>query len=150
MVLLPFAFIVMRRGAPPLLFMRLFKMFMHALIGITLSLNVYNVALNYTSATVASATNNSIPVITFFLAVLLRVNDALAEKGFEDLVEMIEPELAEAHEPPNRRIGMEVEEKQAPGGHHSKRASSVERKSKKKGLMEPSIEEKEILEIGFP
>ncbi|KAJ0973313.1 hypothetical protein J5N97_021272 [Dioscorea zingiberensis] len=88
MVLLPFAFIVMRRGAPPLSFMILFKMFMHALIGITLSLNVYNVALNYTSATVASATNNSIPVITFFLAVLLRM-ESLKLKSISGMAKMV-------------------------------------------------------------
>ena len=35
-------------------------------------MNLYNISLKYTSATVASATSNSVPVVTFFLAVLLR------------------------------------------------------------------------------
>nr|CAB3463603.1 unnamed protein product [Digitaria exilis] len=39
----------------------------------TLSMNMYNISLKYTSATVASATSNSVPVVTFFLAVLLRL-----------------------------------------------------------------------------
>lgn len=39
---------------------------------ITWSLNMYNIGLKYTSASVASAATNSIPVFTFFLAVLLR------------------------------------------------------------------------------
>ncbi|EAY72971.1 hypothetical protein OsI_00843 [Oryza sativa Indica Group] len=36
------------------------------------SLNLYNMGLKYTSSTVASATTSSIPVVTFFLALLLR------------------------------------------------------------------------------
>ncbi|KQK10254.1 WAT1-related protein At5g64700 isoform X2 [Brachypodium distachyon] len=39
----------------------------------TFSLNVYNVSLKFTSAPVGSATSNSLPVITFFLALLLRM-----------------------------------------------------------------------------
>ncbi|RWW01157.1 hypothetical protein GW17_00035817 [Ensete ventricosum] len=40
---------------------------------ITWSFNMYNIGLKYTSASVASAATNSIPVFTFFLAVLLRL-----------------------------------------------------------------------------
>jgi drug/metabolite transporter (DMT)-like permease len=36
-------------------------------------MNLHNLSLKYTSATVASATSNSIPVITFLFAVLLRL-----------------------------------------------------------------------------
>lgn len=43
-------------------------------------MNLYNISLKYTSATVASATSNSVPVVTFFLAVLLRYIHK-AEKG---------------------------------------------------------------------
>lgn len=73
MLLVPLAIIFERRSAPPLSFLILLKVFMHAMLGITLSLNMYNVGLIYTSATVASATTNSVPVITFFLAILLRM-----------------------------------------------------------------------------
>ncbi|KAK2995470.1 hypothetical protein RJ640_009995 [Escallonia rubra] len=40
---------------------------------ITLSLNLYGVALTYTSATLAAATANCLPAITFFFAVLFRM-----------------------------------------------------------------------------
>ncbi|KAL6619838.1 hypothetical protein ACP70R_034977 [Stipagrostis hirtigluma subsp. patula] len=53
----------------------LFKLFLSALIGITFSLNLYNVSLKFTSATVASATDNSLPAVTFFLSLLLRMED---------------------------------------------------------------------------
>ena len=39
---------------------------------ITVSLDVYGIGLIYTSATLAAATTNCLPVITFFLALLLR------------------------------------------------------------------------------
>ncbi|GJM94300.1 hypothetical protein PR202_ga10936 [Eleusine coracana subsp. coracana] len=39
----------------------------------TFSLNLYNVSLQFTSATVASATTNSMPVVTFCFALLLRM-----------------------------------------------------------------------------
>ncbi|CAL4903336.1 unnamed protein product [Urochloa decumbens] len=51
----------------------LFKLFMFALFGITFSMNLYHVSLKFTSATVASATDNSLPAVTFFLALLLRM-----------------------------------------------------------------------------
>ncbi|KAG1369801.1 WAT1-related protein [Cocos nucifera] len=72
-LLVPLAIIFERRSAPPLSFLLLLKVFMHAMLGITLSSNMYNIGLIYTSATVGSATSNTIPVITFFLALLLRM-----------------------------------------------------------------------------
>lgn len=39
----------------------------------TFSLNLYNFSMKWTSATVASATSNSVPVITFCLALLMRM-----------------------------------------------------------------------------
>uniref|UniRef100_A0A803KX72 WAT1-related protein n=1 Tax=Chenopodium quinoa TaxID=63459 RepID=A0A803KX72_CHEQI len=39
---------------------------------ITLSLDLYGIGLTYTSATMGAATTNCLPVITFFLAVLVR------------------------------------------------------------------------------
>ena len=38
----------------------------------TLSLSLYHVSLKFTSATVAAAAGNSMPVVTFCLALLLR------------------------------------------------------------------------------
>ncbi|CAL4910751.1 unnamed protein product [Urochloa decumbens] len=72
-LLLPLAFLLNRRTARSMSFMVLLKLFFCALIGVTLSLNLYHVSLKFTSATVASATDNSAPAITFFLALLLRM-----------------------------------------------------------------------------
>ncbi|XP_042495307.1 WAT1-related protein At5g64700 [Macadamia integrifolia] len=71
--LVPLAVIFERKTAPPLSFKVFCKIFALSLCGITLCLNIYNVALIYTSATLAAATANTLPVITFFLAVLLRM-----------------------------------------------------------------------------
>ncbi|KAJ4715433.1 WAT1-related protein [Melia azedarach] len=60
------------KTAPPLSFVTFCKIFFLSLIGITFSLDLYGVALIYTSATLAAATTNCLPVITFFFAVLLR------------------------------------------------------------------------------
>ncbi|KAK1610196.1 hypothetical protein QYE76_033869 [Lolium multiflorum] len=49
----------------------LFKLFLYALLGNTFTLNVYNVSLKQTSATVGSAATNSMPVFTFLIALLL-------------------------------------------------------------------------------
>lgn len=72
-LLLPIAIVLERKNAPPMSFRLFLKLFFYALLGNTLSMNLYNISLKYTSATVASATSNSVPVVTFFLAVLLRL-----------------------------------------------------------------------------
>ncbi|XP_039819162.1 WAT1-related protein At5g64700-like isoform X2 [Panicum virgatum] len=51
----------------------LLRLFFYALVGNTFSLNLYNVSMKMTTATVASASSNSMPVITFCLALLLRM-----------------------------------------------------------------------------
>ncbi|KAF8377178.1 hypothetical protein HHK36_030551 [Tetracentron sinense] len=73
LALAPFAFFFERKKAPPLSYNLLCRIFLVALCGITLSLNLYYVALNYTSATFAAATTNIIPAITFTMAVFLRM-----------------------------------------------------------------------------
>ncbi|KAG8373250.1 hypothetical protein BUALT_Bualt11G0004400 [Buddleja alternifolia] len=70
--IVPLAILLERKTAPPLSFSIFLKIFVLALVGITISLNVVGVALEYTSASLGAATINSLPVITFFLAVLLR------------------------------------------------------------------------------
>ncbi|KAL6864813.1 hypothetical protein ACP4OV_015964 [Aristida adscensionis] len=75
-LLLPLALLLHRKNnAPSMSLLMLFKLFFCALIGITFSLNLYHVSLKFTSATVASATDNSLPAITFFLSLLLRMED---------------------------------------------------------------------------
>ncbi|KAF8667106.1 hypothetical protein HU200_053290 [Digitaria exilis] len=71
--LTPLAILLERRRAPPMSLRLLGKMFLYALVGNTLSSNMYNVSVKYTSATVGSAMCNSVPVITFFLALLMRM-----------------------------------------------------------------------------
>ncbi|KAM0834545.1 hypothetical protein ACQ4PT_063536 [Festuca glaucescens] len=73
LLLLPLAILLERKNARSLSFWLLLKLFLFALIGTTFSLNVYNVSLKFTSATVGSATSNSMPVVTFFIALLLRM-----------------------------------------------------------------------------
>ncbi|KAM7252467.1 hypothetical protein ACFE04_024350 [Oxalis oulophora] len=70
--LAPLALAFEWKSAPPLTFFTFCKIFFLSLFGITLSLDLYGVALVYTSATLAAATTNSLPVITFFLALLFR------------------------------------------------------------------------------
>lgn len=73
LLLLPLAILLERKNARSLSFWLLLKLFLFALIGTTFSLNVYNVSLKFTSATVGSATSNSMPVVTFFIAILLQM-----------------------------------------------------------------------------
>uniref|UniRef100_A0ACD5VS02 Uncharacterized protein n=1 Tax=Avena sativa TaxID=4498 RepID=A0ACD5VS02_AVESA len=73
LLLLPLAILLERKNARSMSFRLLLKLFLFALIGTTFSLNLYNVSLKFTSATVGSATSNSMPVVTFFIAILLRM-----------------------------------------------------------------------------
>lgn len=71
LLLLPIAIALQRRNVRSLSLVLLLKLFFYALVGNTFSLNVYNVSMKLTTATVASASSNSMPVITFCLALLL-------------------------------------------------------------------------------
>ncbi|CAN6336044.1 unnamed protein product [Urochloa humidicola] len=73
LLLPPMALLLERRNVRSLSPGLLLKLFFLALIGITFSLNLYNVSLKFTSATVASATINAMPVITFCFALLLKM-----------------------------------------------------------------------------
>ncbi|KAA8537898.1 hypothetical protein F0562_027522 [Nyssa sinensis] len=75
LALAPFAFFLERNKSAPLSYSLLSKIFLVSLCGITLSLNLYSFAMNYTSATLAAASTNSIPVITFIMAVSLRMEN---------------------------------------------------------------------------
>ncbi|KAB1220847.1 hypothetical protein CJ030_MR3G023985 [Morella rubra] len=73
LALVPFAFFLESKKTAPLSFNLLCKIFLVSLCGITLSLNLYYVAMNYTSATFAAASTNIIPCITFIMATFLRM-----------------------------------------------------------------------------
>ncbi|KAL2531390.1 WAT1-related protein [Abeliophyllum distichum] len=71
--LAPTAMFFQRKAAPPLSFTIFIKIFMLSLCGITMSLDISGVALKYTTASLGAATSNTLPVITFFIAVLFRM-----------------------------------------------------------------------------
>ncbi|KAJ4760786.1 WAT1-related protein [Rhynchospora pubera] len=71
--LIPIAFVLERKRAPPLSYKITFKLFVHALYGISVSINIYSIGLNYASATSGAAIYNLLPVIAFLLALLLRM-----------------------------------------------------------------------------
>ncbi|TVU39483.1 hypothetical protein EJB05_12905, partial [Eragrostis curvula] len=73
LLLLPVEVLRERKNVWSMSFGLLLKLFLCALIGNTFSINLLNVALRYTSATVQSAISNSKPVVTFCLAILLRM-----------------------------------------------------------------------------
>ncbi|KAJ7969816.1 WAT1-related protein [Quillaja saponaria] len=73
LALAPFAFFLESEKAAPISYSILCKIFLVSLCGLTLSLNLYYVAINHTSATFAAATTNTIPAITFILAIILRM-----------------------------------------------------------------------------
>ncbi|CAH9071140.1 unnamed protein product [Cuscuta epithymum] len=73
LILAPIAFIVEWKTASHLSLRTSITIFMASLCGITASLNIYGVAVKYTSATLAAATTNSLPVVTFVLALFLRL-----------------------------------------------------------------------------
>ncbi|KAL2334904.1 hypothetical protein Fmac_016117 [Flemingia macrophylla] len=68
----PFAYFDSKQPAP-LSFNLLCKLFLVSLVGLTASSNLYYVSINYTTATFAAASTNTIPAITFIMAVLIRV-----------------------------------------------------------------------------
>ncbi|EPS63767.1 hypothetical protein M569_11017, partial [Genlisea aurea] len=69
----PFAFFSERKNVTPLSFSTLVKIFLLSLFGVTMSLDIFLIALKYTTATLGAATSNTLPVITFFLALLFRM-----------------------------------------------------------------------------
>ncbi|WVZ95729.1 hypothetical protein U9M48_041457 [Paspalum notatum var. saurae] len=71
--LLPIAIALQRKNVRSMSLVLLLKLFVYALVGNTFSLNAYNVSIKLTTATLASASSNSMPVITFCLALLLRM-----------------------------------------------------------------------------
>ncbi|KAK3021239.1 hypothetical protein RJ639_045140 [Escallonia herrerae] len=75
LALAPFAFFLERSYPAPRSFSLLCKVFFVSLCGITMSLNLYYFALNYTSATFATALTNTIPAITFILSVCFGVEN---------------------------------------------------------------------------
>ncbi|XP_051123975.1 uncharacterized protein LOC127246574 [Andrographis paniculata] len=88
LALAPFALYLERnKDSPPLSLPLLGKIFAIS-TGITLSLNLFYFALNYVSATFATALTNTIPVITFILAVCFRM-ESLNLKQRQGMVKVV-------------------------------------------------------------
>lgn len=80
-ILLPLTLLLKGKEKRPLSFKHLCQIFVISLIGITLALDAYGVAINYTSATLGAAAFNCVPVTTFFFAILLRMEKVKLKKA---------------------------------------------------------------------
>ncbi|XP_022133040.1 WAT1-related protein At5g64700-like [Momordica charantia] len=81
LVLVPLTMILKGKEKRPLSLKNLCQIFVISLIGITLALDAYGVAINYTSATLGAAAFNCVPVTTFFFAILLRMEKVEVKKA---------------------------------------------------------------------
>ncbi|KAJ4965531.1 hypothetical protein NE237_017380 [Protea cynaroides] len=73
LLLIPFAYFLEKKERPVLTASFLVQFFLLALIGITANQGFYLLGLDNTSPTFASAIQNSVPAITFLMAVILRI-----------------------------------------------------------------------------
>ena len=71
-----------RNRRPSFSFGVMLKIFILAMLGITIQQNVYYVGLHLISPTVASALGNVIPAFTFLLAIVLRLIQILIPSNF--------------------------------------------------------------------
>ncbi|KAH0775998.1 hypothetical protein KY290_007409 [Solanum tuberosum] len=76
LAMLPFAYFLERKTMPKLTIALLLEIFVLALVGVSLTLNMYFVSLNYTSPTLLASMVNTIAALTFVLAVILKLEDA--------------------------------------------------------------------------
>lgn len=76
-----------RKTAPPLSYKVSLKLFVHALYGISGAINIFSLGLSYASATSSSAIFNLLPVVAFFLAVLLGM-ESLNLKRFHGIAKV--------------------------------------------------------------
>ncbi|ESW08038.1 hypothetical protein PHAVU_009G013400 [Phaseolus vulgaris] len=72
-LLLPFAYFLEKKERPAITLNFLLQFFLLALVGITANQGFYLLGLDNTSPTFASAIQNSVPAITFLMAVILRI-----------------------------------------------------------------------------
>uniref|UniRef100_I1JT69 WAT1-related protein n=1 Tax=Glycine max TaxID=3847 RepID=I1JT69_SOYBN len=73
LLLLPFAYFLEKKERPAITLNFLLQFFLLALVGITANQGFYLLGLDNTSPTFASAIQNSVPAITFLMAVILRI-----------------------------------------------------------------------------
>ncbi|CAI0428337.1 unnamed protein product [Linum tenue] len=80
LVMAPFALLLERKTRPKLTWRVFLKIAMLAFLEPVLDTNLYNLGMKYTTATFASATLNTIPAITFILALVFRLESANIRK----------------------------------------------------------------------
>ncbi|KAL2521093.1 Protein WALLS ARE THIN 1 [Forsythia ovata] len=73
LLLLPFAYFLEKKDRPPLTWSFILQFFLLAIVGITANQGFYLLGLDNTTPTFASAIQNSVPAITFVMAVILRI-----------------------------------------------------------------------------
>ncbi|KAI3460357.1 hypothetical protein Pfo_017020 [Paulownia fortunei] len=73
LLLLPFAYFLEKKERPPLTWNFIIQFFLLAIVGMTANQGFYLLGLDNTSPTFASAIQNSVPAITFLMAVILRI-----------------------------------------------------------------------------
>ncbi|GAB2234567.1 hypothetical protein Drorol1_Dr00003823 [Drosera rotundifolia] len=71
-VVLPFAYFLEKKTRPKMTSAMFVEMFLFSLLGVGLTVNMYFASLKYTSAAFVSATVNTIPSLTFILAIIVR------------------------------------------------------------------------------
>ncbi|KHN38988.1 Auxin-induced protein 5NG4 [Glycine soja] len=77
-VMLPFAYFLERKARPHLTFSLFVQIFVLSLLGSSLTLNIHFASLKYTNPTFLVAMLNTIPTLTFILAVALSIIGAFA------------------------------------------------------------------------
>ncbi|KAL3640929.1 WD repeat-containing protein wat1 [Castilleja foliolosa] len=73
LLLVPFAYFLEKKDRPPMNWKLAIHFFLLAVVGITANQGFYLLGLDNTSPTFASAIQNSVPAITFLMAVILRI-----------------------------------------------------------------------------
>ncbi|TQD73433.1 hypothetical protein C1H46_041019 [Malus baccata] len=73
LVMFPFAYFLERKVRPKLTLAVFLEIFLLSLLGVSLTLNLYFASLKYTSPTFVTSVANTIPSITFIIAVILRM-----------------------------------------------------------------------------
>ncbi|GAB2302593.1 hypothetical protein Dimus_036596 [Dionaea muscipula] len=71
-LVLPFAYFFEKKTRPKLTVTMFVEIFLFSLLGVGLTVNMYFASLNFTSSAFVSATVNTIPSMTFILAVIFR------------------------------------------------------------------------------
>ncbi|PRQ25880.1 putative EamA domain-containing protein [Rosa chinensis] len=73
LVMFPFAYFLERKARPKLTLALFMEIFVISLLGVSLTLNMYFASLKYTSSSFVTSIANTIPSLTFLIAVILRM-----------------------------------------------------------------------------